>query len=248
MPNNNIYLPVLVGATQNYHKGMQYQRDDEGKNISRKNPNYSELTAIYWAWKNLDDVDAIGLVHYRRYFFEHGKADIKNVVGKDLITKEFKKSDLILPRKRKYYIETNYSHYVHAHHREPLDMTREIIKIYSPEYLDDFDNVMKRRSAHMFNMFIMKKEFFDSYASWLFGILNKLEDKVDITNYSAQESRVYGYISELLLDVWVLQNNVNYSEIRWDQIGPKRNLLKMWLLLKRKFSGSNSNNIKTHFE
>lgn len=68
MPKSKGYMQILVGSQKNYKSGITYQRDDEGENISEKNPNYNELTAIYWAWKNLKDVDAVGLVHYRRFF------------------------------------------------------------------------------------------------------------------------------------------------------------------------------------
>ena len=70
MPNKDGYMPVLVGATRNYKPEISYQRDDDGENISVKNPNYNELTAVYWAWKNLKNVDAIGLVHYLSLFFD----------------------------------------------------------------------------------------------------------------------------------------------------------------------------------
>ena len=65
MPTQNSYLPIQVGASINPDLG--YTKDNTGENISNKNPYYSELTGLYWAWKNLDS-DYIGLVHYRRYF------------------------------------------------------------------------------------------------------------------------------------------------------------------------------------
>ena len=65
MPLDSVYLPLFVGAIGK--NDIHYQRDDEGENISYKNPFYCELTGLYWAWKNMED-DYIGLVHYRRYF------------------------------------------------------------------------------------------------------------------------------------------------------------------------------------
>jgi len=155
------------------------------------------------------------------------------------------KHDVILPRKRNYIIETNYSHYIHAHHKEPIDETRKIIARYYPEYLSSFDKVMSRRKAHMFNMFIMKRNLFDNYSKWLMGVLDKLEDKIDISNYSVQESRVFGYVSEVLMDVWIETNGVNYVEVPWKQIGKVRLFSKVFNFLKRKFLPNSKS--RTHF-
>jgi hypothetical protein len=240
----SLYLPVLVGATKNYKTGIKYQRDDEGKNISQKNPNYNELTAVYWAWKNLE-ADAIGLVHYRRLFNKSRKRDLNGVLNKDNIESLLNEAPIVLPKRRNYYIETNYSHYVHAHHEEPLNETRKIIAEKHPTYLNAFDNVMNRRSAHMFNMFIMKKSKFDQYASWLFDILFELEKRIDTTNYSVQEARVYGYISELLMDVWIETTGAKFIEQSYFQIGKKHMAKKLYFFLKRKFSSSSTD--VTHF-
>ncbi|MEN2515308.1 DUF4422 domain-containing protein [Lactobacillus johnsonii] len=244
MPEVEGYLPVLVGAKKNYKPDIPYQRDDEGENISEKNPNYNELTAIYWAWKNLKDVDAVGLVHYRRLFFEKKPYNLNNVISVEKVHQLLQKYDVLLPKKRNYYIETNYSHYIHAHYKEPLDKTREIIKNSYPAYLKEFDRVMKNRKAHMFNMFIMRKEAFDSYCNFMFDVLGKLEDTIDISNYSVQEARVFGYISELLMDVWLYTTKESYKEISWGQIGSKHLVKKAISFVNRKFGLKT----KTHFE
>ena len=155
IPTADGYLPILVGAVKNYQSGIKYQRDDEGYNISSKNPNYNELTAVYWAWKNLKDVDAIGLVHYRRLFFDGKPYSLNNVLSVKKIEKLLTTYDVIVPKKRNYYIETNYSHYIHAHHKKPLNKTRDIIAENYPQYLSNFDKVMHRRKAHMFNICLL---------------------------------------------------------------------------------------------
>ena len=58
VPNDDVYLPIQVGKA-NSKIDLGFQGDDEGKNISEKNFSYCELTAVYWAWKNLKDIDYI---------------------------------------------------------------------------------------------------------------------------------------------------------------------------------------------
>lgn len=245
MPKNkDLYLPVLVGATNNYKSGIPYQRDDEGQNISAKNPNYNELTAMYWAWKNLN-VDVIGLDHYRRLLSKSSQRSLDSILTEAQVMELLQEAPIILPKKRNYYIESNYSHYVHAHHQEPLDMTRTVIQELYPTYLPVFDQVMQAKKAHMFNMMIMKKPLFDEYAQWLFQILFEVEKRIDISDYSVQEARVFGYLSELLLDVWLITRRYNYVEVNWIQLG-KRNLpKKAYNFLARKFLKQDKR--ETHF-
>lgn len=238
MPSNEIYLPIHVGKEGKY--SLEYIGDNTGDNISLKNPNYCELTAIYWAWKNLK-VDYIGLVHYRRYFTKHNFWKCKKK-KKDLLTKKdfeiiLKKVNIIVPSKRRYYIETNRSHYNHAHNKRDLDEVENIIKELYPEYIEAFNKVMKRDWAHMFNMFVMRNDYFEEYCNWLFDILFELEKRIDISNYSIKESRVFGFISELLLDVWLEGKNINYKEVNFSFIENQNWLKKGMLFLKRKFIG-----------
>jgi hypothetical protein len=208
-PADSIYTPVHAGKKGKTSIG--FIGDDTGDNISGKNPNYCELTVLYWGWKNVN-VDFLGLVHYRRHFiyreyiacYLFGKW--KSILTSNHLKKLLCRSPIILPNKRCYYIETNESHYKHAHVCEPLDKTRQIISELYPEYLGFFEGVMNRTWAHMFNMLIMRKDILNDYCSWLFSILFELEKRIDISGYSVYESRVFGYISELLLDVWLDKN------------------------------------------
>ena len=62
------FLPIQVGKALSDQR-LPIQGDDEGDNISSKNPRYCELTALYWLWKNTT-ADYKGLMHYRRIFTE----------------------------------------------------------------------------------------------------------------------------------------------------------------------------------
>ena len=67
IPNHPMLFPVQVGAANANKRFEGMYHDDEGENISEKNPSYCELTAQYWAWKNDQEADYYGFFHYRRY-------------------------------------------------------------------------------------------------------------------------------------------------------------------------------------
>lgn len=218
MPKDDIYVPIQVGSLKN-EKIKDYIYDDQNDNISGKNPYYCELTGLYWAWKNLN-CEYIGLAHYRRHFSECRKVakteeqKFQQLLTRKQIEDKLEKADIVLPKKRNYYIENLYDHYKHTLYVEPLDKTRDIIQEIYPKYLIEFDKLKKRKSAHMFNMFIMKKEIADEYCKWLFEILFELEKRVDVSQYDSFHARFFGRVSELLLDVWINTNGYKYEEIK----------------------------------
>ena len=212
MPSDSIYLPLHVG--KNHQTGFGFQGDDTGKNITEKNPGFCELTGLYWAWQNLDS-DYIGLAHYRRHFRggHKGKDKFSQIITREELEPLLQKTDIVLPKKRRYYIETIKNHYCHTMHEETLEETIKIIKEKYPEYRDSLQKVMKHRYMHAFNMFIMKKEYLDEYCSWLFDILFELENRMKDRTYDTFHSRFYGRVSELLLDVWLDYKGYSYQEI-----------------------------------
>lgn len=237
MPKDTIYLPIHVGKALNSNKDFGYQADNEGINISLKNPYYSELTAIYWGWKNLK-ADYIGLAHYRRHFCYKRKInDWSSILNTEEAQRLCDKYDIILPKKRKLYIETVYSHYDHTFDGKQFDEARKIVGALTPEYLPAFDKVMNGRSLHLFNMFIMKRELFYQYCEWMFPILEQLEKCYDFKNMDPFQARLIGRVSERLLDVWIIKNNLFYKEIDYIYFGKKNFHKKVLGFIMAKFFG-----------
>ena len=235
MPQDDMYMPVQVGALGKQSLG--WQRDDAGEHISQKNATFCELTALYWLWKNVD-ADMYGLAHYRRYlaagcpFVSKRKQMLSEAQAERLLAR----TDVLLPKKRHYWIETNESQYVHAHNAQDLIQTRKTLAKLYPAYLPAWDAVMQRRSGHRFNMFIMRKTLFQPYCAWLFSILFQVEKDLDISHYTAKDQRVFGYLSERLLDVWLLHHQVRYREVRVVHLETQRWGNKIVNFLKRKFT------------
>ncbi len=237
MPEDPMYLPLHVGREGKEDLG--YTGDNTGSNISLKNPSYCELTGLYWAWKNLKN-KYIGLAHYRRHFSlrtKNRKDKFANVLTGREASRLLKDCNIILPRRRYYFIENLYDHYAHTMYVEPLNITGEIIHEKYPEYLPYFNRLHKRTSAHMFNMFIMRRDILDGYCSWLFDILGELEQRVDASKYDSFHARFYGRISELLLDVYLEKNHLKYKEVGFIYMEKIDKVQKVKDFLLAKFTG-----------
>jgi hypothetical protein len=240
IPDDDIYFPLHVGNINHY---LGYTKDNTGENISDKNLYYCELTGLYWAWKNLS-CEYMGLVHYRRYFSDKPSISkilvnrFNKIIKINTIKKLLNKSDIILPKQRNYFIESLYSHYKHTMYIEPLDETFKIIYEKYPYYIGEIEKLKERKSAHMFNMFIMKKEIMDEYCEWLFEILFELEKRIDVSKYDSFHGRFFGRISELLLDVWINTNQLSYIEVPIIDMENVNWIMKIYKFLKAKFNGT----------
>lgn len=210
---NGEYIPIQVGNGKN----LNYIRDNTGENISNKNANYCELTGVYWIWKNYQSFENIGICHYRRYFVRNNE-----ILTSKYINKVLKSYDIILPKK--FYFKRNIwdNYFLNGYGKEKdLITTKEVIKEKYPEYIDDFNDIMSKNYGSYCNMLITSKENFENYCNWLFDILFEVEKNTDLSNYSKEEARIYGYISELLLNVWVKHNKLKVKECKVKKIDEK---------------------------
>lgn len=235
MPADDVYVPIHVGKEEKQDLG--YMGDNTGDHISLKNPNYCELTGLYWAWKNLD-ADYIGLVHYRRYFVRNNIPFYKKGIYQDILMyNDFERildnTDIIVPNKRQYYIESIYNQYIHAHDAKPMELLGAIIHEQCPQYDDAYYNLSKRKWAHMFNMFVMKRDKFNAYCEWLFSILFELERRLDYI-----EPRLFGFLSERMLDIWLETSQYTYREVPVAFMESQNWSHKIYRFIKRKIGYS----------
>lgn len=73
-------------------------------------------------------------------------------------------------------------------------------------------------TGYFCNMFIMKREIFFDYCSWLFDILAEHERRRDFSDYSSAQYRVSGYLAERLLGIYFTwlkgQGHYTYRELQ----------------------------------
>lgn len=217
------YFPIHVGKELHKNISLGITEDNTGDNISIKNASYCELTGLYWAWKNLKEVDVIGLCHYRRYFDFHHQCK-KYLPFTQFKTSQFNEIDLdipqdmldrisagkvIVPRYKSYRVPL-YADYCINHISDDFFKLKEVFNTEPQEYKDAFSKIMYNNNKLMhYNMFIMKWDEFDKYCSWLFNILNKVEKVTDISNYTPVQKRIYGYMAERLFNVYLEANKLD---------------------------------------
>ena len=225
LPQHPYFLPIQAGAA--LHEPIKgYQPDNDGDNISTKNPNFCELTCHYWAWKNLKGVDIIGLNHYRRYFdfqqiWPQFSADKHFIATEEFLKRPYifpdlesilNRNDIILPVARHWRV-SNTQQYADYHIAKDWDILRQIIKERTPQYIPAFEKTMDRSNISVgYNMFITHWKHFDAYSEWLFEILFEVERRVPPIDDPIQ-SRIYGYMSERLINVFCEHHHLHIKHI-----------------------------------
>ena len=227
---SDIMQPVQVGLHEGSYRFPWAFHDDEGENISDRNPRYCELTTQYWAWKNVD-ADYYGFCHYRRYFDFSDTPHKENPYGEimdDYIdaraAKEYGLDDKNIEQIVRQYdvITTPFGDLTKIidkhgtpralweaapllHDDDLLRCYRILCKMY-PDYKEDADAFFKGNKACFCNMFIMKKEIFFDYCSWMFPILEEFDKNTNYSAYSKEALRTPGHLSERLLNIYLMHH------------------------------------------
>ena len=240
--HSDILQPVQVGAKSPRRRLLWAFQDDEGENIAGLNAMYCELTTQYWAWKNVE-AEYYGFCHYRRYFdfsdewheenpygevmdneicwgtqalYRLDDASIAETVkGCDVITtgvNDFSKFPEAYENPLDLYRRSPYLHV------EDLERAVEIMREMHPEYGEDADAYLHSSRSCFCNMFIMRRQMFRDYCSWLFPILERFVDEWDTAHLSHESLRTPGHLSERLLNIYLLHEKRMNPGLVWKQL------------------------------
>lgn len=228
--DSSIFQPIKVGADSNKAIIPKSISDNTGNNISKLNPKFCELTAQYWAWKNSKH-DFYGFFHYRRYLsfstdqsfptdawgsvieeYPNEIAVEEYTLTKTAIENLVTKYDIILPEKRDITsmpekCESNREQFLSSGflHKKDLDIMMDVIQKKYPDYYSYAEKYLQDSKTYLNNMFIMKKDLFNQYCTWLFDILFECEKRIDYKDYSVEAIRTPGHLAERLLNIYLMK-------------------------------------------
>lgn len=190
--------------------------DNEGENISQKNSNYSELTGLYWLWKNKLNVFGIPEGNEKQYF---GFAQYRRMLvfsEDDLLRLLDNDVDVVLP------YPLPYEPSIHAHHERYLkdadwNALLTALRELHPEYADAFSAVLEQQYLYNYNVILAKKVVLKEYCEWLFPVLERAEE-LSVPKGCERADRYIGYMGETLETLYFIKNreklNIAHTECK----------------------------------
>ena len=248
-PPDPLYIPLHVGreAASSYSRDEKSSPlsfcvgDNTGDHISEKNCYYSELTGMYWVWKN-SHAKVVGTCHYRRYLLnEQGK-----LFTEAQILSLLRQYDVITTKE----LQLNFSYYegFASHHKILyLDETARVIQEIYPDYAADFQQLVQQKHTYFGNMLIAKKEVYDAYMEWLFSILFEMERRVKVEEEDSYHRRIFGFISEFLQYVWIRHNRLRVDACMVGMLGEKAEIAEVRCRLAEYFDRADVDGAKAYF-
>lgn len=203
--------PLQAGAA--LHPDLGYLRDDtHPDNISARNPNYCELTALHWVWRASKEPHK-GLCHYRRYFasnrFQHSAS-----LDEPALIDALRRHDIIVPSEARM-LQSLASELVHSQCCQPaaLHTLRDAIAHHDPAALTAYDQRMSGCHSPLYNMLFATASVVDDYCAWLFPILDEVHERTDYSPLNAFQRRLPGFLAERLLGVYIDAKNLRIRHI-----------------------------------
>lgn len=188
-------IPIQAGAALTDQRCCLVT-DDTGCNISERNREFCELTALYWIWKN-DVHDIVGLNHYRRNFRIRAAA-IQNIL---------RDYEIIIPTPYYYRISLK-DEYERYHVASDLDLLLQTVDRQCPQMSDSLREVLTENMLIPYNMFITGRDILDDYCRRLFEILFCMEKDMNLDGRDKYQRRAFGFLSERIFTAYVREKQL----------------------------------------
>ena len=217
IPKDEVLVPIHVGRALSTPMA-DMMGDDTGENISEKNPQYCEMTAHYWIWKNVKDTEYVGLCHYRRFF----GLDVTD----ENIDSLMHDVDVILVEPS-YYVDSVYSYFAKFMGAENMTILSLVMKKRCPDYFETLEKVCDGIKFHPFNMLLCRKPLFDAYCEWMFGILGECEKYIKASPYT-NAKRALAYMAEMLTGVYFMHRQLRIKTVPYYKVdGNQKDLVAL---------------------
>jgi len=174
----------------------------------------------------------VGLHHYRRIFSFRNRGERTCFISPNhiptilywvfgwsdkVIERTCRNLDVIIPTPMKLYVQktkpdgkkvieplTIYQQYGMIHHKKDLDILLDVVAERYPSYKEAAKRIIYNNTeTYFYNIFIMRRDIFERYAQFVFDILLEAEKRIDITGYDSLNSRVFGFLAERLMPIFI---------------------------------------------
>ena len=207
-----LWQPIQCGAALNPQVDGALP-DNAGDNISAKNREYCELTAHYYAWKNVG-AEHYGFCHYRRLFCADdsvkppylalaGITDKTDIGDENFWRGLISEYDIIAPRSEDMGIPAG-EHYRTSkyHYSEDLELFLSLLLQRAPRLAETAERYLAQNRQYFCNMFIMNSNHFHEYCDILFPLLEEFDGKKTIHG-DFQSDRTDGYLGEIFTGIYI---------------------------------------------
>lgn len=187
--------PIAIGDLARTARHMPLRDDIGAASIAHLHPYFSELTAHYWVWKNIEKVPFVGFCHYKRYFnfienpqihqpqllvpnseqmFQHLGQDSQKsaALNQMMLTDVIASRSYCLP-------ETIEQQFCSNHQTQVWIEFVKTVKDVSPAWLSNYLPWFGvSREFRFYPIFITRWEVFDEFCHLLFSVLFELFRKI----------------------------------------------------------------------
>lgn len=199
--------------------GIDHVRDDAGKQIAQKGMRWSEVTAMYWVWKNAERSRYVSFPHYRRHFWavagnrfavedkffvepnSENLANLTSATNVDAMVNAMRVADAVVPVPARFALSLR-DQYCRHHAAENWEVFVAHLAELGSEFRDALPWLNVCRFMHLYHMFVLRWEDFDEYMSMLTQLLERMDPDI-VCPSEGYQARVPAYLTERFFNFYL---------------------------------------------